>query len=139
MALLVGIGYFFIGGESKQDPIKPTVVTKGTKGTNLPTPVNNEGTTATTEGTPNKKAVDPTTDVVKISKWPFEYKVIKNDSLKNIVSYFNKNYRLNLTVEELIKYNIIKKNNSKLKVADSSNLVKKQINTGVILMIPGKN
>ena len=37
VALLVGIGYFFIGGESKQDPIKPTVETKDTKGTNLPT------------------------------------------------------------------------------------------------------
>ena len=85
-------------------------------------------------GKPIKKAVDPTPDVVKISKWPFEYKVIKNDRLEKIVTYFNKNYNLNLTVDKLIKYN-----NSKLKGTDSSNLVKKRINPGVKLMIPGKN
>ena len=138
VALLVGIGYFFIGGESKQDPIKPTVVTKGTKGTNLPTPVNNEGTTATIEETPKNKVVDPTPVVEKIPTWPLSYTVKDKDNLDKIVNDFKSKYKLKLTVDELIKYNIIKKNNSKLKVADSSDLVKKQINPGMILMIPGK-
>jgi serine/threonine protein phosphatase PrpC len=133
VALLVGIGYFFFGGEPGKDRKKPTVETKVTEGTNLPTTVNNEGTTATTEDTPENKVVKTEPVVVKISKWPFAYTVIKNDKLEKIVTYFNKNYKLKLTVEKLKKYN-----NSKLKGTDSTNLVKDIINPGLILMIPDK-
>ena len=109
VALLVGIGYFFFGGEPEKDPKKPTVETKDTKGTNLPTTVNNEGTTATIEGTPIKKAVDPKKDkkikVVETKDTTRTHKVEKGQNLKKVLELCIK-FCPTLTLDKIKKANM---------------------------------